>query len=186
MAAGRKMVGVGVVAIGLSLALSAGVYIVPKEYDNTYNSIKSKAVGLIYNGLSTLSSTTKNFAGKNVRYRCMVIDKIQCRAATPTVSASVSDVSLIEPEHDQLLPVYGYEVFVEDGGNKWRICGAAAGGFTWDTSEMTSQTNSDGSKTVNYKYVPNTHNKNYLFFTDQSNKGSDKSFMTIDIQQKCI
>jgi hypothetical protein len=165
-------------------SVAAGTYIVPKEYDNVYNSNKSKKFALISNKLTTLSSATKTLAGKDVHYRCVSVSKIDCRAATPDVTAVVSDVVLMKPGSDEIVPIYATDLLVEDAGNSWRICGAAIGAIVWDDAKL-HETKTKTGKKITLTYKPLVNNETYRFFTDDANRGSDKSYMTIELQQVC-
>jgi len=168
------------------IVLFAGEYIVPKEYDNTYNSIKSQSYGLIHNRLTTLSSTTRSIGGKSgLHYRCIVVPKIQCRAAVPTMAATISDISLREPAHNKLMIPYATDLFVEDGGANWRVCAAAIGGLQWDDVTLTSQKTSTGKTKITLNYYPLKENMVYYYFTDDANHGSDSSYMVVEMKQVC-
>jgi hypothetical protein len=131
-----------------------------------------------------MSTTTKTLAGQSVRYRCTRVDKVPCRGASPSITLSVADTVLLDP-NDQLLTMYGFEVFSESANaNQWNVCGAAVGGYSWDDSYISTQ-NVTNNTVLTHTYIPNKFNQEYIFFTNAGNNGSAKSHMVIDIQQKC-
>jgi hypothetical protein len=171
-----------------SSAFAGQSYVIPKEYENVYKSIESKSALVISNTTPNLSATSKTVAGVNVRYRCVRVDKIPCRNGQASATAAITDILLLD-ENDQLLNLYGHEVFVEDRGNQWAVCAGATGGYSWDTSAMSSTMDADGNVQLTYTYVPNTFNRKYHFFMSSSgatiNTGSGKSHLLVDVQQKC-
>lgn len=180
-----KKVIFGLLAV-TTVILNGAEYIVPPEYDNTVMGVESRTLGLIHNGLTTLSATSKTLGGQTVRFKCFPITKINCRGATAIASAVVSEVSLKEPTRNELVINYGTDTLVEDAGANWRVCGAAVGGITWDTSEMNSSTDAvTGETTITYNYVPNTTQEIYYFFTNNANIGGTSSFMVLDVKQTC-
>ncbi|HHO42483.1 MAG TPA: hypothetical protein ENN12_03890 [Epsilonproteobacteria bacterium] len=176
-------------ALTLSV-LSAAEYIVPPEYDNTVQAVESRISGLVHNRLTVFSRTSKRLGGRTVRYRCFTVPKIDCRPNTNPSRAqailNVSEVSLKEPNRNELVTNFGADTILEDAGENWRVCGAAVGGITWDTSTLESQEDPDsGETTLNYTYSPNAQQEIYHFFTDSSQIGALSSYMVIDVKQTC-
>jgi len=158
-------------------------YIVPLEYDNSINSIQSTTRVVISNTSPHFSNKSKNIGGKNLRYRCVDIPKIECRASNANVVTAASEFSLRETTTNKLVGIYTYDIFTEDLGNDWAICGAAVGGLMWDDINLTYN-NPD----LTFTYIPNKNQVIDYFFTDDNNitkRGGDKSFMVVEVQQVC-
>ena len=161
-------------------------YIVPPEFDNTVMATESEIKVLISNTLPTLSTTKRVIGGKNVRYRCLAVPKIDCRATVPRVVLTASEVSLRDTSTNKLVNIYAYDVFEEELGTDWMVCGGAVGGTTWDDSTLKSSKDSSGNIVITHTYIENKHQSIYHFFTDSADAGASTSFMVIDVKQVCI
>lgn len=161
-------------------------YIVPAEYDNNILATESTERVLISNTLGTLSTASRTIGGKTVRFRCTIIPKIDCRGTAPRIILTTSEFSLREPVYNKLVNIYTYDVFEEDGGTDWRVCGGAVGGTTWDDSKLSSTVNEAGETVITHTYVPNAEQEIFHFFTNDPNNGSNTSFMVVETKQVCI
>jgi len=156
----------------------AADYIVPYEYDNMVQSVKSHGYGVITQS-SALSTTTWNIGGNAVRYRCLSIPKISCSSATAVPSANVSEKVLTKPNavvanQKAVFPLI-YDLRYEDAGANWNICGAAIGGVMYDNIDY-----SGGQLT----YTPNQYSETYVYFTDIAITNST-AYMTFTYHQTC-
>jgi len=170
----------------LSISLFAGVYVVPQEYDNMVASTRSKGFGVITQATSNLSGNSYTIGGQsNVRFRCLVVPKIDCRASVPEINANISEVSLKRPTTEELVMSFQVDLRVEDDAatNNWWLCGGGYGGQVWDDSNLTSQ-DVAGVTEITYSYTPNANVEEYFYFTDISNS-STQSYMTITYSQVC-
>lgn len=159
-------------------------YIVPQEYDNTINAVESSSRVLISNTSPIFSSVPKVIGGQNVRFRCVAVPKIDCRATTPRVIASTSEFSLREPTTNKLVGIFAYDTFSEDAGANWNVCGGAVGGTTWDDATMTFS-----DPVLTFTYDENANQDIYHFFTDIApvdRRGGNGSFMVLEVKQVCI
>jgi len=163
--------------------LSAGVYVVPQEYDNLTKSVKSSAFGVINQATSNMSNNKYTIGGSSQNYRCLKVEKIKCVSTTPSISANISEASLKRPSSGELLSTYQLDLRVEDDATYWYLCGAGYGGQMWDDSTLTSK--KVGSSTeITYTYNPNAKGEDYLYFTDVA-IDSDSSFLSISYHQTC-
>jgi len=155
-------------------------YIIPPEYDNSINSVQSTTRVVISNTSSHFSSASKHIGGKNLRYRCVDIPKIECRASNANIITTASEFSLRESTSNKLVGIYTYDIFTEDLGDNWAICGAAIGGLMWDYASLTYN-----KPNLTFTYIPNKNQVIDYFFTNNSKHGGDKSFMVVEVQQVC-
>jgi len=185
--------------IFLPALLISGTYVVPAEYDNLRESSKSPDYGVITNA-STMSTNTYTMGGLGgLKYRCLPpIPKISCRGSNAIIIPALSDIGLKDNATGETVPVFSYDLRLEDdvAGNTWRLCAAAYGGFTADTSTLSSSTVA-GVTTIKYTYVPNNQEKFYHFFTNANTKaappapslpysiGHANSFIAISWRQTC-
>jgi len=169
------------------ITLFSAEHIFPPEWDNVVQAMQSSRPVLISN-FSTLSTQTRTLGGKSgLRYRCSnPIPKISCRGGTADISTSISDVSLKEPNRNELVNIFASDSFVEDLGTSWKVCGAAIGGMTWDTSTLVKGGGVAGAPiTLTYTYTPNSQHEIYYFFTSDPLRGRNTSYMTIETKQLC-
>lgn len=172
-------------------------YIVPPEYDNTVNSVKSHNEVLITNLTALLSTNTYFIGSKTLNYKCVEVPKINCRGgATPNIKLSLKGVPVLkEPMGSQSLSVYEVDTQSEDdGGASFRVCGGALGVVSWDNSEMTQDAT---TKEITYSYTPINHVLDYYFFTNIAGsvsangidggqqRGDDNSYIVINADQVC-
>ena len=171
-----------VIALALAALFTmsfAETYIVPKQYDDTYRSLETKAGVLITNHSPYLSSSSKTVLGESVKVRCEKIDVMPCRVGTAHLELALGGLSLFTSAGESV-PKYTHELFGYKSGSKWMVCGDAAGGVTWDTAYMYKS----GNK-IKLSYTPNDHQKNFKFFTSSVDHGDNSSFMYISVQQVC-
>lgn len=171
-------------------------YIIPPEYDNTVNSVRSHFEVLITNITTLFSANTYPIGSRTLRYRCVNVPKINCRGgAMPTIKLSLKGVPVLkEPVGSQSLSVYEVDTQSEDDGDSFRVCGGALGVVSWDNSEMTQDAT---TKEITYSYTPVNHVLDYYFFTDIAGtviangidggqqRGDDNSYMVINADQVC-
>jgi len=174
---------IGFCGLFLSASLSAGVYIVPQSYDNISNAAKSSAYGVIKQATSQLSSNSYTIGGQSVKYRCLVVPKIKCTAATAEISANISESSLKEPGTESLVTTFQTDLRIEDDAINWYVCSAGYGGQVWDDSKLES-TVVAGNTQLKYTYKPNSKAIEYFYFTNKSNSSAD-SFIAISYSQSC-
>lgn len=93
--------------------------------------------------------------------------------------ANVSEVSLRDPTSNESLNVYNTDIRVEDAGTSYNICGAAYGGITFDSFNM-----SVAGTTLNYSYQGNVNIRAFPYFTSVGNSSST-SYMTVEYRQVC-
>lgn len=163
-----------------SLAFGAD-YIVPTEYDNMVQSVKSNGYTTITNntaGLSNVSKQILNSASVNQKYKCVFIDKIVCRNATAYINAMVSEVRLFSSGtySGQPMMLAASDLWVEDAGSQWKVCGAATGGLP--TGSL-----SQAGATITYTTLASTNTE--WFFVWPQNNTDTNSYMTIFHTQSC-
>lgn len=183
--------------IVLSLAIAsafgfAGSYVTPAEYDNMRLSQQSTGYEIIHNSSSLLSTNSFKIGGRTLKYKCIPVTKIDCRAGTPEIVPAVSEVGLKVGPNDNVVPIYAYDMRVEDdtANNRFKICAAAYGGVTADKSELTSSTDPvTGDVTLDYTYVPNDPSKSYFwwFLTNAAatEVGNATSYISVRWKQVC-
>lgn len=157
---------------------NAADYIVPYEYDNMLQSVKSHGYGVIKQSLP-LSTTTWNIGGNAVHYRCLSVPKISCSSSSPVPIANVSEPVLTKPDavvanQTAVFPLLT-DIRYEDAGTNWNICGAAIGGTMYDNIDY-----SGGQLT----YTPNQYSETYVYFTDIAITNST-AYMTLTYHQVC-
>ncbi|OGS70701.1 MAG: hypothetical protein A3F91_09310 [Flavobacteria bacterium RIFCSPLOWO2_12_FULL_35_11] len=157
-----------------SCILDAADYLVPYEYDNMLQSVKSQGYGVI-TPASGVGSTNYTINGVSAQYQCLAdIPKISCRSATNVIYANVSEVILLH-SLGGIVHNFGTDLRTEDGGSFWRVCGAAVGGLLSDTLEM------DGNTVV---YTPNSVKLVQNYFTNSAVTPAG-SYMAVSYQQIC-
>ena len=165
-------------ALSISTIAYAAEYLVPYGYDNMLNSSKSQGYGVIQQS-STLSTTLWNIGGTNRNYRCLVIPKISCRAASPVLYANVSELVLTKPDgttsNQKAMFPFIYDIRYETSGTNWNLCGAAIGGEMYDNVAY-----SGGQIT----YTPNQYSNTYSYFTDVAITNTT-AYMTLTYNQVC-
>ncbi|MCL4432149.1 MAG: hypothetical protein M1300_07505 [Epsilonproteobacteria bacterium] len=153
-------------------------YLIPYDYDNMVQSVKSQGYGVI-SQTSTLSTTQWNIGGTNRNYRCLTIPKISCSAATTVLYANVSELVLTKPDgtvsNQKAMFPFIYDIRYEDAGTNWRLCGAAIGGEMYDNVAY-----SGGQIT----YTPNQYSNTYTYFTNVAITNST-AYMTLTYNQVC-
>lgn len=166
------------IALCLSSLGQAAEYLIPYDYDNIVQSVKSKGYGVITQA-STLSTTQWNIGGTNRNYRCLTIPKITCSAANPVLYANVSELILTKPDpviaNQKAMIPFIYDIRYEDVGTDWQLCGAAIGGEMYD-----NVTYSGGQIT----YTPNQYSNTYAYFTDLLITNST-AYMALTYSQVC-
>lgn len=162
----------------LSTALSAAEYLIPYEYDNMVQSVKSQGYGVITQA-STQSTSQWNIGGNLRNYKCLTIPKISCSAATPVLYANVSELILTKPDatvsNQKAMVPFIYDIRYEDAGTNWRLCGAAIGGEMYD-----NVTYSGGQIT----YTPNQYSNTYTYFTNVAITNTT-AYMALTYNQVC-
>lgn len=171
----------------LLIALFGDSYVTPAEYDNLREGHRSAGYGVLTNTTGSLSANSYVIGGQTVKYRCLVVPKIDCRAAVPSIIPNVSEVSVREESTNEVVNVYTTDVRVEDTANDWYLCGAAYAGATADHFEMTSGKDpATGDPVIHYEYKPNEYLETWFAFTNYSgNKGNNSSYMAISYKQVC-
>lgn len=169
------------IILSLSLLLSssyAADYIVPYEYENVLQGIKSQGYGVITQ-TSPLSTTQWNIGGTSRKYRCLVIPKITCSPGTPVLYANVSEVVLTKPDavvaNQKAVFNFITDIRSESAGTDWNLCGAAVGGEMYDNIGY-----SGGQIT----YTPNQYSNSYTYFTNLAITNST-AYMTMTYNQVC-
>jgi len=184
----KKSIHFSLIAIVLPILASADTYIVPAEFDNIREAQKSTGYDVIYNTTATFSANNYVLGGQSLKYRCLVIPKIVCRAASPALIPSIAETSLRLSAAKNVVPVYTANFRIEDdGGANWHLCAAAYGGITADKSELTSSIDGLGNTVINYVYEPNHPSQSILayFCTDNANRGDDSSYIAMRWKQVC-
>lgn len=156
----------------------AADYIVPYEYDNMLQSVKSHGYGVI-NQSSPLSSSVWNIGGTNVQYRCLSVAKISCSSATPVIIPNRSELLLTKPDpviaNQKAVSVLIEDIRFEDAGANWNVCGAAVGGVMYGGISY-----SGGVST----FTPDQYSETYLYFTNIAITNST-SYMSLTYSQVC-
>lgn len=165
-----------------SIYATAGVYMVPKEYDNLYASINSQTKTIISNHSSAWSHRAYRIGGRDLHYRCEYVPKQDCRGAKPSIHLSLRDISLRDDVTNRIVPIYARDARAEDAGAYWRVCAAAVGGLSWDDTNI--QYDKNGNK-ITYTYNHDKKGKFFYFFTNDANRGSDESYITVAATQSC-
>lgn len=182
----------------LAITAFGAEYIIPPEYDNMVNSVKSHNSILISNLIGTDSSLTYKIGNMTgLRLKCANVPKINCRGGiTPIITLSIGHIPVLrEPIRQQNLTAEEARAVFEDGGINWRVCGGAMGAVRWDTSSLTQDAT---TKEITYDYTPLTSVIDYYFFTDiptasiavddidsGNRRGDDSSYMIIEAVQTC-
>jgi len=167
----------------LGFGYAGSTYVVPAEYDNLRESVKSTGYFVVTNTSGHYSSRTFKIGGKNLRYRCMSVPKITCRARTPQIYATISEVSG-KAGGNKSVPIYSYDYRIIDRGTNWDVCTAAYGGVLWDESKINS-TSSGGKTTITHTYVPNKFGDFFWFLTNDASHGDNASYISIKHKQVC-
>jgi len=178
-------------------SLHSAEYIIPPEWDNTLNSVNSKAEVLITNLLTQLSTNSYLVAGKSRRYKCVRIPKIRCaNGYTPDIQANIKqNPALRDSLTDKLISTFSVDIRTENAGTQWNVCGSATGSIIWDKSTLSQNAT---TKDLTYIYIPNNDQFNYYYFTNATGntisasginggsiKGSNNSYMIIETEQVC-
>lgn len=156
-------------------------YIVPTEYDNMQQSVKSNGYITISNstpGTSTISKQILNSPSSTLKYKCVSIPKITCRNATTYINAQVSEIRLFSSGtySGQPMMITGSDMYVEDATTQWKVCGAATGAIP--TGNL-----SQSGGTITYTAL-SSENLEWFFIYPQNNTDTN-SYMTIFHTQSC-
>ena len=172
----------------LVTAVLGSNYITPAEWDNilasqrsaTYSKIDNTTAGAIYSGNSY------TLGGKSVRYKCIKVPKITCRASSPDIVAGISETMIKSGGFSVM--VWAANLRIEEDATNWYICGGAYGGVTADKSVMSSDTSDPTVLKLDYTYEANFYVDAFYGFTKPSGslqRGDSDSAMFIKHQQIC-
>lgn len=190
----KNRLNVLLVITALTGTLTAGEYVVPKDYDNTLISNKSIFTGIVHNGSSIFSQYTYPFSNKTLKLKCFSVPKIQCRPSgiIPVISASYIEGSLRDTTSGKEVAIYANKIITENKGGDWLVCGGLYGGENWDKFDMTVTKNTTPGKEkvtdVAATYTPNANKKEIWGFTSvipSSDRGDGRSYMVIKTRQVC-
>ena len=169
--------------------LLPGVYAVPAEFDNFRLGHLSTTYGIITGTTPGTSANLYTLGGQTVRYRCLVVPKIQCVASTATIVPTLSEVSVRHNTTGEVLSLWSADIRIEDGGTQWFVCGAAYAGERSDDSTLTKVDNADGSVSLQYTYEPNINHYDVIAFATTIpggfNSAATSSYMTVQHRQIC-
>lgn len=193
MKALSKLIGIGL----LLTPLFSGVYVVPAEFDNFRLGHLSSSYGILNSTSPGVSTNSYTLGGQTVRYRCLIVPKVDCVASTASIVPALSEVSVRHAGTGEVLSLWTADIRIEEDltttvaapAGSWYICGGAYAGERSDDSTMSLVNNADGSQSINYIYEPNINHYDAIAFSTTTPAGFNaphvSSYMTIRYKQIC-